>query len=87
MHLKLHVHTVLMHMMKLQLLALLLVVNRPPSMHAHTHTQFWINDLNVGSNLKSNSNHIKSSCDFIAFNHDSSSKHTLGSHWQSPGQL
>jgi len=39
----------------------------------HTYTQFWVNDLNVGSNLKSNSNHIKSSCDFIAFNHDSTS--------------
>lgn len=78
------------HMMNLQLsdlwtliLAFIVCNNKstptflPSCTHTHTHTQFWINDLNVGSNLKSNSNHIKSSCDFIAFNHDSSSKCTL----------
>ena len=72
--------------MKLQLPDLNFVACSKPSSfhpctHTCTHTQFWINDLNVGSNLKSNSNHIKSSCDFIAFNHDSSSKCTLALHW------
>ncbi|CAI8054250.1 Coronin-A [Geodia barretti] len=39
--------------------------------------EFWINDLKVGSNLKSNSNHIKASCSFIAFHHDSTSVGSL----------
>ena len=32
--------------------------------------QFWVHDLNIGT-LNSYSNHIKASCHFIAFNHDS----------------
>jgi WD40 repeat protein len=32
----------------------------------------WIHDLNVGSNFKSNSTHIKASCHYVAFIHSSS---------------
>jgi coronin-7 len=39
--------------------------------------EFWINDLKVGSSLNSNGNHVKASCSFIAFNHDSTSVGTL----------
>ena len=36
--------------------------------------QNWIHDLNVGSSLKYNNCHIKASCDYVAFIHDSSSE-------------
>ena len=37
--------------------------------------QMWINDLSVGSNLRSSSHHISASSKYIAFVHDSNSEY------------